>query len=168
MLGAVSIVFSVQQIVRQLGVPSASLARAWAGDTGKISWLGVLSGMGSGFTSMIAHAGSPPFQFYVMPKRLDRDMCVGTSVLFFCCDQCDEGPGLFRAGPALDQPAQDNAHLCSAGHGGRAGWASAWCASIDVRKFNVVITIILIAVSLLLIAQGVSGFMAARAMASGT
>ena len=26
---------------------------------------------------MIAHAGTPPFQFYVMPKNLDRDMYVG-------------------------------------------------------------------------------------------
>ena len=32
---------------------------------------------------MIAHAGTPPFQFYVMPKGLDSDMYVGTSVLFF-------------------------------------------------------------------------------------
>lgn len=35
-------------------------------------WLGVLSGMGSGFPSMIAHAGARLFQFYVMPKGLDR------------------------------------------------------------------------------------------------
>jgi hypothetical protein len=32
---------------------------------------------------MIARAGTPRFQFYVMPKGFDRDLYVGTSVLFF-------------------------------------------------------------------------------------
>lgn len=44
---------------------------------------GVFWGALSGFTSMIAHAGAPPFQIYVMPQRLERDLFVGTSVLFF-------------------------------------------------------------------------------------
>jgi uncharacterized membrane protein YfcA len=37
----------------------------------------------SGFTSMISHAGSPPFQIYVMPQKLDARVFVGTNVLFF-------------------------------------------------------------------------------------
>ncbi len=36
-----------------------------------------------GFTSMIAHAGGPPFQIYVMPQRLPRDVFVGTGAIFF-------------------------------------------------------------------------------------
>jgi uncharacterized membrane protein YfcA len=36
-----------------------------------------------GFTSMIAHAGGPPFQIYVMPQRLARDVFVGTGAIVF-------------------------------------------------------------------------------------
>ena len=37
----------------------------------------------AGFTSMIAHAGGPPFQIYVMPQRLARDVFVGTGAIVF-------------------------------------------------------------------------------------
>ena len=37
----------------------------------------------AGFTSMIAHAGGPPFQIYVLPQHLPRDIFVGTGVVFF-------------------------------------------------------------------------------------
>jgi uncharacterized membrane protein YfcA len=32
---------------------------------------------------MIAHAGGPPFQIYLIPQRLPRDLFVGTGVVFF-------------------------------------------------------------------------------------
>src|SRR3954469_19823844 len=32
---------------------------------------------------MIAHAGGPPFQIYVMPQRLARDVFVGTGAVLF-------------------------------------------------------------------------------------
>lgn len=46
-------------------------------------WLGTLAGLASGFTSQIAHAGSPPFQLWVLPRRLARDVLVGTTAIFF-------------------------------------------------------------------------------------
>jgi uncharacterized membrane protein YfcA len=36
-----------------------------------------------GFTSMVAHAGGPPFQIYVMPQRLPPQIFVGTGAIFF-------------------------------------------------------------------------------------
>ncbi|MEO5772594.1 MAG: sulfite exporter TauE/SafE family protein [Sphingomicrobium sp.] len=45
--------------------------------------VGSLFGIAAGFTSQIAHAGGPPFQMWVMPKKLDRDTFVGTSAIFF-------------------------------------------------------------------------------------
>ena len=45
--------------------------------------VGVLWGTTSGFTSQLAHAGGVPFQLYMLPKRLDRDVLIGTSALFF-------------------------------------------------------------------------------------
>ena len=44
---------------------------------------GVVLGAAAGFTSMVAHAGGPPFQVYVMPQRLPREVFVGTGVVFF-------------------------------------------------------------------------------------
>lgn len=37
----------------------------------------------SGFTSTIAHAGSPPLAIYLYPRRLDRQVMAATTVVFF-------------------------------------------------------------------------------------
>jgi uncharacterized membrane protein YfcA len=44
---------------------------------------GVFWGALSGFTSMISHAGSPPFQVYVMPQHLSPRVFAGTSTMLF-------------------------------------------------------------------------------------
>lgn len=41
-------------------------------------WSGV-----SGFTSFVAHAGSPPLGVYLLPQRLDKSVFVGTTAIFF-------------------------------------------------------------------------------------
>ena len=47
------------------------------------AWVGTLFGIATGFTSQIAHAGGPPFQMWVMPRRLERDVLIGTTAIFF-------------------------------------------------------------------------------------
>jgi uncharacterized membrane protein YfcA len=75
-LGAISVLFGLQRLWIERGksvvLPSDSPG-----------WVGFLFGIGSGFTSHIAHAGSPPFQMWVLPKRLPRDMLVGTTAFAF-------------------------------------------------------------------------------------
>lgn len=44
---------------------------------------GLFWGACTGFTSMISHAGGPPFQVYVLPQKLSRDVFVGTSAVVF-------------------------------------------------------------------------------------
>ena len=44
---------------------------------------GTVWGAASGFTSMIAHAGGPPFQIYMLPLRLNPAAFVGTGAIFF-------------------------------------------------------------------------------------
>ena len=44
---------------------------------------GVFWGALSGFTSMISHAGAPPFQIHVLPQKLDRVVVAATSAVFF-------------------------------------------------------------------------------------
>lgn len=74
-VGGVSLAFGVQ--------------RLWAGRHGPPApartpgWLGTIAGTVSGFTSQIAHAGGPPFQLFVLPRRLPRDVLVGTTAIFF-------------------------------------------------------------------------------------
>jgi uncharacterized membrane protein YfcA len=75
-VGLISIAFSIRRMVLERGgrQPKPTLADAPRG----IFW-----GWVTGFTSMIAHAGGPPFQIYVMPQRLPRDVFVGTGAILF-------------------------------------------------------------------------------------
>jgi uncharacterized protein len=75
-VGVISIAFAVRRLVleRRATPPRAADADLPRG----VFWGGV-----TGFTSMIAHAGGPPFQIYVMPQRLARDVFVGTGAILF-------------------------------------------------------------------------------------
>jgi uncharacterized membrane protein YfcA len=46
-------------------------------------WKGYACGVVSGFTSFIAHAGGPPLAMYLLPRRLETVLYVGTTVAFF-------------------------------------------------------------------------------------
>ena len=46
---------------------------------------GVIWGTVAGFTSFLANAGSPPFQLYVLPQKLEKETFVGTFSIFFAC-----------------------------------------------------------------------------------
>ena len=46
-------------------------------------WMGTIAGTASGFTSQIALAGQPPFQLWVLPRGLPRDLLVGTGAVYF-------------------------------------------------------------------------------------
>lgn len=75
-IGLISVVFAVRRLLLERGgkVPAATLA----GVAGGWLWGGI-----SGFTSMVAHAGGPPFQVYILPQRLHREIMVGTGAVFF-------------------------------------------------------------------------------------
>jgi len=74
-LGATSLVFALYR----LWVERGSGPPAWQAP----DWAGAAFGAASGFTSQIAHAGGPPAQMYLMPMRLERDVLIGTTTLFF-------------------------------------------------------------------------------------
>lgn len=76
LVGAVSILFGAYRLwVERHGAPAAA--------SGSPGWVGSLFGIASGFTSQVAHAGQPPFQLWVLPRRLERDVLVGTTAIFF-------------------------------------------------------------------------------------
>ncbi len=74
-VGLVSLIFGA----RQLQITLRGVARPRRSS----DVMGVVWGTTSGFTSQIAHAGGIPFQIYMLPKRLDRDVLIGTSAIFF-------------------------------------------------------------------------------------
>lgn len=75
-LGLISILFGAYRLWIERG---GSLAAS----SSSPAWVGSLFGIATGFTSQIAHAGGPPFQMWVMPRRLPRDTFVGTTAIFF-------------------------------------------------------------------------------------
>jgi uncharacterized protein len=86
--------------------------RLWADRQGSLSapsnspsWMGSLFGVAAGFTSQIAHAGGPPFQMWVIPRNLDRDVFVGTSAIFFAIVNWIKVPAYL----ALGQFTRENA-----------------------------------------------------------
>ena len=72
--------------------------------TNSPNWVGTLFGIASGFTSQIAHAGSPPFQMWVLPRRLPRDTLEGTGAIAFATMNWMKVP----AYAALGQFTRDN------------------------------------------------------------
>ena len=46
-------------------------------------FLGAFWGTCAGFTSFLAHAGSPPYQVYMLPQGFSKEIYTGTSVIFF-------------------------------------------------------------------------------------
>jgi len=49
------------------------------GDRLKATFWGAMAG----FTSFVAHAGGPPLSIYLLPRRMDKTLLVGTMIFFF-------------------------------------------------------------------------------------
>ena len=75
-LGLISLLFALRRLL--LGRAGDSAAPRPAPIPAGLFW-----GAFSGFTSMIANAGAPPFQIYVIPQRLPKDVFIGTGIIFF-------------------------------------------------------------------------------------
>lgn len=66
------------------------LYRLWLERGGRITaasnspgWVGSIFGIATGFTSQIAHAGGPPMQMWLTPRKMPHLMFVGTSSILF-------------------------------------------------------------------------------------
>ena len=79
-------------VLGALGVMSVVFAshRLWIERGGRAApaqicpdWAGFLCGIASGITSQIARSGHPPYALWVMPRRLPRDVLVGTTSIQF-------------------------------------------------------------------------------------
>lgn len=93
--------------------------------------VGVALGAVSGFTSTILHQGGPPFQIYMIPQRLPRDVFIGTTVVFFATMNLLKLPGFI----ALGQLTGPNLLIALAA----APWAlfMTWVGAKIVRRIEV-------------------------------
>jgi hypothetical protein len=86
-LGAITLVFAVRGLLH---------ARAPARVPHPV--IGVFLGALSGFTSTVLHQGGPPFQMYLLPQKLPRDVFVGTGIVFFAALNVTKLPGFIWLG----------------------------------------------------------------------
>ena len=91
LVGAISIVFGLYRLWLARRGAEVVAARS-------PGWVGTLAGVVSGFTSQIAHAGQPPFQMWVLPRRLERDVLVGTTAIFFAATNWLKVPAYWALG----------------------------------------------------------------------
>ncbi|SDA33671.1 sulfite exporter TauE/SafE family protein [Sphingomonas sp. NFR15] len=91
LVGGISIVFGLYRLWLERRGGAVPAARS-------PGWVGTLAGVVSGFTSQIAHAGQPPFQLWVLPRRLPRDVLVGTTAIFFAATNWLKVPAYWALG----------------------------------------------------------------------
>lgn len=75
-LGAITLAFGLYRLWVERGGRMVAASRS-------PGWVGSLFGVATGLTSQIAHAGGPPFQMWVTPRRLPHLVFIGTSSILF-------------------------------------------------------------------------------------
>jgi len=145
-VGVISVAFAIRRMVleRRATPPKAAPA-----DLPR----GILWGWVTGFTSMIAHAGGPPFQIYVMPQRLPRDVFVGTGAIFFALINWIKVPPYL----ALGQFTMENLATAGALFPVAIGstWAGVWLVRrVSGERFYTLVYLLLILVGAKLTVDG--------------
>lgn len=120
---------------------------------------GLFWGTVSGFTSMIANAGAPPFQLYVLPQRLPREIFVGTSLLFFGIVNWIKLPGFLALGQFTRENLLTTAALMPLAV--VSTWAGVWLVRrTNNERFYKIIYGLMMVVGLKLIHSGVTQLLA--------
>ncbi len=149
-VGVISVAFAIQRLA--LG------ARAKV--SGAPVAPGLFWGAVSGFTSFVAHAGGPPFQVYVMPQKMHRELFAGTGAVFFAIINTIKAPPYF----ALGQFTREN--LTTAAVLFPLAIVSTWAGVVLVRRvsgerFYTIVYLLLIGVGGKLIYDGLVPFLRA-------
>ncbi|MFM2370398.1 MAG: hypothetical protein RIS85_120 [Pseudomonadota bacterium] len=75
-LGAITLLFGLYRLWIERGSRIAA-------ESTSPGWVGAIFGMMTGFTSQVAHAGGPPFQMWVTPRKLPHLTYAGTNSILF-------------------------------------------------------------------------------------
>jgi uncharacterized membrane protein YfcA len=145
-VGVISIAFALRRLVLERRATPPEVAPA---DVPR----GLLWGWVAGFTSMIAHAGGPPFQIYVMPQRLPRDVFVGTGAIMFGLINWIKVPPYIALGQFTAENLATSSALFPVAIA--STWAGVWLVRrVPAERFYTLIYILLILVGAQLIYNG--------------
>lgn len=151
-VGLISVLFALQRLWNE----RAGAAPVLAAEERRVPWKGVLAGIVAGFTSQVAHAGGPPFQMYVLPKRLPRDVFIGTSAIFFAVVNWLKVPAYIALGSFTRESLSTSAVLLPLAVA--STWAGVWLVRrVPAEGFYRVIYLLLIAVGAKLVWDGAAG-----------
>lgn len=145
-VGAISMLFGLYRLWVERGGRIAASSHSPA-------WVGTLFGIATGFTSQIAHAGGPPYQMWVMPRRLARDVFVGTTAIFFAALNWIKVPAYV----ALGQFTRENAlaTLVLLPFALLASLAGVWLVrKVPVERFYTIIYVLMVAAGAKLLWDG--------------
>lgn len=145
-VGLFSVVFALRRMVLERQAIPPAPAKA---DIPR----GVFWGWVTGFTSMIAHAGGPPFQIYVMPQRLPRDVFVGTGAVFFALNNWIKVPPYIALGQFTRENMIAAATLFPVAIA--STWAGVWLVRrVSGQRFYTLVYILLVLVGSKLVIDG--------------
>jgi uncharacterized membrane protein YfcA len=157
-IGLISIAFSLQRLWAERAVKAAAAVEAGPARPLMGLGLGALCGAVAGFTSQVAHAGGPPFQIYVLPRRLPRDVFIGTSAIFFATVNWMKVPAYIALGQFTPQVLTTAAVLLPLALA--STWAGVWLVRrVPAEGFYKVIYLLLIAVGAKLAWDGAHGLL---------
>lgn len=136
------------------------LYRLWIERGGRIvaastspGWVGMLFGVASGFTSQVAHAGGPPFQMWVTPRRLPHQTFVGTSSILFAAINWLKVPSYILLGSFTQQVLAAAAALIPLAIA--STFAGIWLIRrMDAGRFYTLVYLLMVALGARLIWQG--------------
>jgi uncharacterized membrane protein YfcA len=138
------------------------LYRLWIERGGRIvaasnspGWVGTLFGAAVGFTSQIAHAGGPPFQMWVTPRRLPHQVYAGTGAVTFAAVNWMKVPSYLALGSFNPDLLQAAALLMPPAI--IATLAGVWLVRrLDAARYYAIIYLLMIALGLRLVWQGLA------------
>ena len=130
------------------------LYRLWLERGGRIPmpsnsplWVGSIFGVASGFASQIAHAGAPPFQMWVIPRHLPRDILVGTTAIAFAVMNWMKIPAYAALGQFTRENLQTSAFLMPVALASTAAGV-VLVRKVDAARFYTIIYVLMVALGL--------------------
>jgi uncharacterized protein len=118
----------------------------------------VLAGLGSGVTTMVAHAGGPPLAMYLLPLGMPKALYAGTTSVFFTVGNLIKvGPWLVLGAPSRGLWLLMALCLAAAPLGVWAGWRLH--ERLDQRGLYRACYALLVVTALKLLWDGLSGFL---------
>ncbi len=148
-LGAITLAFGLYRLWVERGgrVVAASQSPGWVGS---------LFGALTGFTSQIAHAGGPPFQMWVTPRRLPHLVFVGTSSILFALINWMKVPAYLALG-AFPHEVLVAAVLLMPLAIGSTLLTVRWLKRVDGARFYVLIYVLMVLLGAKLLWDGLAG-----------